>query len=72
MLTDYTVELRDRGWYFGRPYETSSKYRGPYSTIASLTLMIARQLRKEVERRHRPTSGTRQADQPTQSGSASE
>lgn len=51
VLTDYTVERRPRGWYFGRPYERPNAYLGPYVSIASVTLMIARQLRKEVERR---------------------
>jgi len=52
-LADYTVELRGRGWYFGRQYDPPAKYRGPYKSIASVTLMIARQLRREVERRDR-------------------
>lgn len=50
-LADFTVELRVRGWYFGRQYDPPGKYRGPYNSIASVTLMIARQLRREVERR---------------------
>lgn len=52
-LADFTVELRVRGWYFGRPYDPPGKFRGPYNSIASVTLMIARQLRHEVERRDR-------------------
>lgn len=50
-LADFSVECRARGWYFGRQYDPPGKYRGPYNSIASVTLMIARQLRKEVERR---------------------
>ena len=50
-LSDFSVELRARGWYFGRQYDPANKYRGPYASIASVTLMIARQLRCEVERR---------------------
>ena len=50
-LADFSVELRARGWYFGRQYDPANKYRGPYNSIASVTLMIARQLRREVERR---------------------
>lgn len=50
-LADFSVERRARGWYFGRQYDPASKYRGPYNSIASVTLMIARQLRREVERR---------------------
>ena len=50
-LADFSVELRPRGWYFGRQYDPPVKYRGPYNSVASVTLMIARQLRREVERR---------------------
>jgi hypothetical protein len=50
-LADFSVELRPRGWYFGRQYDPPSTFRGPYKSIASVTLMIARQLRREVERR---------------------
>lgn len=50
-LADYTVERRPRGWYFGRPFHPPRSYAGPYASLASVTLMIARQLRKEVERR---------------------
>lgn len=52
-LADYTVEQRERGWYFGRQFDPASAYRGPYSSIASVTLSIARQLRREIERRQR-------------------
>lgn len=52
-LADFSVELRERGWYFGRQYEAAKDYHGPYASIASVTLMIARHLRKEVERRDR-------------------
>lgn len=53
-LADYSVELRGRGWYFGRQYDRPRDYRGPYASIASVTLVIARQLRREIERRHKP------------------
>jgi hypothetical protein len=56
-LADFSVELRNRGWYFGRQYDPPSKYRGPYKSIASVTLMIARQLRREVERRDGAIAG---------------
>lgn len=56
-LADFSVELRTRGWYFGRQYDPPGKYRGPYNSIASVTLMIARQLRHEVERRDGATTG---------------
>lgn len=54
-LADYTVELRDRGWYFGRQFDAVGQYRGPYGSIASVTLTIARHLRREIERRHGPS-----------------
>ena len=50
-LADYTVERRAKGWYFGRQFHPPKNYAGPYATLASVTLMIARQLRKELERR---------------------
>jgi hypothetical protein len=56
-LADFSVELRARGWYFGRQYDPANKYRGPYNSIASVTLMIARQLRREVERRDAAITG---------------
>ena len=57
-LANYTVELRDKGWYFGHPYELVGDYKGPYGSIASLTLTIARELKRELERRHRPRLST--------------
>jgi len=57
-LSDYTVEFRvGKGWYFGRQYDLGSTYRGPYQSVASLTLTIARHLRREIERRDRPLDG---------------
>ena len=53
-LADYTVESRAKGWYFGRPFQAKSEFKGPYASVSSVTLMIARQLRKEVERRDKP------------------
>ena len=53
-LSDYTVERRSKGWYFGRQLHPPRSYAGPYASIQSVTLMIARQLRKEVERRDAP------------------
>lgn len=50
-LNDYTVEWRQKGWYFGRPYQSARDYHGPYGSLASLTLSIARQMRREIERR---------------------
>jgi hypothetical protein len=57
-LADYSVEFRSgKGWYFGRQYDVGSAYRGPYRSVASVTLVIARQLRQEIERRDRPKTG---------------
>jgi len=66
-LADYTVELRERGWYFGRQYDSAAEYRGPYASVTSVTLMIARQLKREIERRHRvaPNSVEDHATGPT-------
>lgn len=55
-LADYSVERRPRGWFYGRQHQAKSEFKGPYSSLASVTLMIARQLRKEVERRDKPYS----------------
>lgn len=54
-LADFTVEYRvGKGWFYGRQYDKSAEFRGPYKSPASVTLMIARQLRKEIERRDAP------------------
>lgn len=54
-LSDFSVEYRaGKGWYYGSQLAPKSDYKGPYSSIASVTLMIARNLRKEVERRDAP------------------
>ncbi len=53
-LADFSVEHRPKGWYFGRQTEDKRTFAGPYRSIASVTLMIARRMRKEVERRDAP------------------
>ena len=56
LLGTYTVERMEKGWMFcptGHEKEKGAWSR-PYSSIASVTLMLARQLRKEVERRDAP------------------
>ena len=50
-LANFTVELRGKGWYFWRTYGDKSDTKGPYSSEASVTLMIARQLRREIVKR---------------------
>jgi hypothetical protein len=54
MLAEYTVEHKQDGWYFGRTarYEDKEERRGPYKSIASVTLVIARELKREIARRH--------------------
>ena len=59
-LSDWTVEKRASGWYFSRSANRhhSEDWRGPYSSEASVTMMIARQLRREIAERHgRQTNG---------------
>ena len=53
MLAEYTVEHRQDGWYFGRTarYEDKQERKGPYNSIASVTLVIARELRREIMKR---------------------
>jgi hypothetical protein len=56
-LADHTVEYRPgKGWFFGRQLDHSSSFKGPYQSVSSVTLMIARALREEIERRDAPYS----------------
>jgi len=52
-LTDWVVENRADGWYFNTYNNRNNKreWRGPYHSEASVALMIARQLRKEITTR---------------------
>jgi hypothetical protein len=50
-LAQFTVELRAKGWYFWESYGEKADAKGPYSSMASVTLMIARQLRRELTTR---------------------
>lgn len=51
-LASWTAEQRAAGWYYGDTYgDEKAAYRGPYSSLASVTLMIAREMTKEVTRR---------------------
>ena len=56
VLTDYTVEHKSDGWYFARTsrYGERDEIRGPYASVSSLTLMIARELKREITRRDAP------------------
>jgi hypothetical protein len=51
-LGAWTVEQRGPSWYYGDTYrEEKGQFRGPYSSIASVTLMIAREMTREILRR---------------------
>lgn len=52
-LREWTVELRPRGWFYFRTYGERQE-KGPYSSIASVTLMIARELLREIAKRDAP------------------
>jgi hypothetical protein len=53
-LSDFTVEKREKGWYFARSANRHSngEWRGPYRSEASVAMMIARQLRREIALRY--------------------
>jgi hypothetical protein len=53
-LTGWTVEKREKGWYFARSANRHSngEWHGPYRSEASVAMMIARQLRREIVERY--------------------
>jgi hypothetical protein len=53
-LAAFTVELRQRGWFYWRTYGDKTDAKGPYRTMASVTLMIARELMREITKRDAP------------------
>jgi hypothetical protein len=55
-LAEFTVERRPKGWYFTKTarFDDKEEWRGPYSSMASVSLMIARGLKKEIEKRDAP------------------
>jgi hypothetical protein len=57
-LDMWTVEKRPNGWYFSKSAYHGDKHnwRGPYSSEMSVTLMIARELLKEINKRYVPHS----------------
>ena len=57
-LADYTIEWRSKGWFFTRTarFDDKEGWRGPYSSVASVTLMIARELEREITKRDAPHS----------------
>jgi hypothetical protein len=56
MLPTYNLEKRKDGWYFWRaPFFTAeAQPKGPYGSIMSACMMIARELAREVAQRYRP------------------
>jgi hypothetical protein len=52
-LNHWTAEQRGNGyWYYGDTYrDRPDQFRGPYSSMTSVTLMIAREMMKEIVRR---------------------
>jgi hypothetical protein len=54
LLGTYTVERMEKGWMFCPTGHEKGARSRPYSSIASVMLMVPRQLRKEVERRIAP------------------
>ena len=52
-LNHWTAEQRNNGyWYYGDTYrEAPSQFGGPHSSLASVTLMIAREMVEEILRR---------------------
>jgi hypothetical protein len=52
-LASYTVKKRPGGWYY-RKTDSDAEWRGPYSSKVSVSLMISRQLTREIIRRDRP------------------
>ena len=53
-LNGWTVEKRDKGWYFAQSAKRhrNGDWRGPYRSEASVAMMIARQLRREIAERY--------------------
>jgi len=50
-LKEFTVEKKPKGWFYRPTYGTDDEWKGPYTSMASVTLMIARRLRKEIAKR---------------------
>lgn len=50
MLGTYTVEYRNKGWFYRRTY-SEDDWRGPFTSETSVCLMIARQLMRELVKR---------------------
>jgi hypothetical protein len=53
-LAGFTVELRQKGWFYWPTYGEKNEAKGPYGGMASVTLMIARELKREITKRDAP------------------
>lgn len=55
MLSTYNIEKRKNGWYFWKaPFFTSEAVpKGPYGSIMSACMMIARELAREAGQRYK-------------------
>lgn len=53
-LSTWALEKRGRWWYIVKPqfFKEAGADKGPYSSIVSACLMIARELAKEAVQRH--------------------
>jgi hypothetical protein len=54
LLAEYTVEWKKDGWYYGRSarYDDKEEMTGPYGSVSSVTLVIARQMKREIIKRN--------------------
>jgi hypothetical protein len=51
-LNGWSVEQRGEYWWYGDTYrDRPDQFRGPYSSMTSVALMIAREMTKEIVRR---------------------
>ena len=50
-LATFSVEKRPKGWFYSRYGGKKGEYRGPYKSEASVTLVIAREMKRELVRR---------------------
>ena len=53
-LPAWSIEKRGRYWHIVKPsfFKESGIHKGPYSSITSACLMIARELAREAVKRH--------------------
>jgi hypothetical protein len=61
-LGNWSAERRQQGWFIAktasRPNGERHRWKGPYGSITSATLMIARELARELDTRHARATGT--------------